>query len=137
MAAEALARGRTRLDVCATHDARVIGCRRAETSGWSGAMGVPMVETAAQAQQIASWCRYRPQGMRGGRVRHAPRRFTAVAIWCKSCPKPTNARSSTSWSCCATSWARWWFASERPVMLRSGKLLKVVEPISSQTRPSA
>ncbi len=33
----------------------------------AGAMGVmvPMVETAAQAQQIASWCRYRPQGVRG------------------------------------------------------------------------
>jgi 2-keto-3-deoxy-L-rhamnonate aldolase RhmA len=31
------------------------------------AMGimVPMVETAAQAQQIASWCRYRPEGVRG------------------------------------------------------------------------
>jgi 2-keto-3-deoxy-L-rhamnonate aldolase RhmA len=33
----------------------------------AGAMGimVPMVETAAQAGQIASWCRYRPQGVRG------------------------------------------------------------------------
>jgi 2-keto-3-deoxy-L-rhamnonate aldolase RhmA len=33
----------------------------------AGAMGimVPMVETAAQAQQIASWCRYRPEGVRG------------------------------------------------------------------------
>jgi 2-keto-3-deoxy-L-rhamnonate aldolase RhmA len=33
----------------------------------AGAMGimVPMVETAAQAQQIASWCRYRPHGVRG------------------------------------------------------------------------
>jgi 2-keto-3-deoxy-L-rhamnonate aldolase RhmA len=33
----------------------------------AGAMGimVPMVETAAQARQIASWCRYRPQGVRG------------------------------------------------------------------------
>jgi 2-keto-3-deoxy-L-rhamnonate aldolase RhmA len=33
----------------------------------AGAMGimVPMVETAAQAQQIVSWCRYRPQGVRG------------------------------------------------------------------------
>jgi 2-keto-3-deoxy-L-rhamnonate aldolase RhmA len=33
----------------------------------AGAMGimVPMVETAAQAAQIASWCRYRPQGVRG------------------------------------------------------------------------
>ena len=29
----------------------------------AGATGVPMVETAAQAQQIASWCRYRPQGV--------------------------------------------------------------------------
>jgi 2-keto-3-deoxy-L-rhamnonate aldolase RhmA len=33
----------------------------------AGAMGimVPMVETAAQAKQIASWCRYRPDGVRG------------------------------------------------------------------------
>jgi len=33
----------------------------------AGAMGimVPMVETAAQARQIASWCRYRPEGVRG------------------------------------------------------------------------
>jgi 2-keto-3-deoxy-L-rhamnonate aldolase RhmA len=33
----------------------------------AGAVGimVPMVETAAQAQQIASWCPYRPQGVRG------------------------------------------------------------------------
>src|SRR5271169_2705040 len=33
----------------------------------AGAMGimVPMVETAAQAAQIAAWCRYRPQGARG------------------------------------------------------------------------
>jgi 2-keto-3-deoxy-L-rhamnonate aldolase RhmA len=33
----------------------------------AGAMGimVPMVETAAQARLIASWCRYRPQGVRG------------------------------------------------------------------------
>jgi len=26
---------------------------------------VPMVETAAQARQIASWCRYHPEGVRG------------------------------------------------------------------------
>jgi 2-keto-3-deoxy-L-rhamnonate aldolase RhmA len=33
----------------------------------AGAMGimVPMVDTAVQAQQIASWCRYRPEGIRG------------------------------------------------------------------------
>jgi 2-keto-3-deoxy-L-rhamnonate aldolase RhmA len=33
----------------------------------AGAMGimVPMVETPAQAQQIASWCRYCPEGVRG------------------------------------------------------------------------
>jgi 2-keto-3-deoxy-L-rhamnonate aldolase RhmA len=33
----------------------------------SGAMGImaPMVETAAQAKQIASWCRYRPDEVRG------------------------------------------------------------------------
>jgi 2-keto-3-deoxy-L-rhamnonate aldolase RhmA len=33
----------------------------------AGAMGimVPMVETAEQARQIASWCRYPPQGVRG------------------------------------------------------------------------
>jgi 2-keto-3-deoxy-L-rhamnonate aldolase RhmA len=33
----------------------------------AGAMGimVPMVETAAQAEQIARWCRYRPEGVRG------------------------------------------------------------------------
>jgi hypothetical protein len=33
----------------------------------AGAMGimVPMVETAAQAGHIASWCRYRPEGVRG------------------------------------------------------------------------
>lgn len=33
----------------------------------AGAMGimVPMVETAEQAAQIAAWCRYRPQGVRG------------------------------------------------------------------------
>jgi 2-keto-3-deoxy-L-rhamnonate aldolase RhmA len=33
----------------------------------AGAMGimVPMVETAAQARQIVSWCRYRPDGVRG------------------------------------------------------------------------
>jgi 2-keto-3-deoxy-L-rhamnonate aldolase RhmA len=33
----------------------------------AGAMGimVPMVETPAQAQQIASWCHYRPEGVRG------------------------------------------------------------------------
>lgn len=33
----------------------------------AGVMGimVPMVETAAQAARIASWCRYRPQGVRG------------------------------------------------------------------------
>jgi 2-keto-3-deoxy-L-rhamnonate aldolase RhmA len=33
----------------------------------SGAMGimVPMVETAEQARQIASWCRYPPEGVRG------------------------------------------------------------------------
>ncbi|MBV9860464.1 MAG: aldolase [Alphaproteobacteria bacterium] len=33
----------------------------------AGAMGimVPMVETAEQARQIAAWCRYRPQGVRG------------------------------------------------------------------------
>jgi hypothetical protein len=33
----------------------------------AGAMGimVPIIETAAQAQQIASWCRYRRQGVRG------------------------------------------------------------------------
>jgi 2-keto-3-deoxy-L-rhamnonate aldolase RhmA len=33
----------------------------------AGAMGimVPMVESAAQANQIASWCRYRPEGVRG------------------------------------------------------------------------
>jgi 2-keto-3-deoxy-L-rhamnonate aldolase RhmA len=33
----------------------------------AGAMGimVPMVESPAQAQQIASWCRYRPEGVRG------------------------------------------------------------------------
>ena len=32
-----------------------------------GAMGimVPMVETRAQAETIASWCRYRPEGVRG------------------------------------------------------------------------
>jgi 2-keto-3-deoxy-L-rhamnonate aldolase RhmA len=33
----------------------------------AGAMGimVPMVETEAQARQIAAWCRYRPEGVRG------------------------------------------------------------------------
>jgi 2-keto-3-deoxy-L-rhamnonate aldolase RhmA len=33
----------------------------------AGAMGimVPMVESAAQARQIAAWCRYRPAGVRG------------------------------------------------------------------------
>jgi 2-keto-3-deoxy-L-rhamnonate aldolase RhmA len=33
----------------------------------AGAMGimVPMVESAAQARQIACWCRYRPEGVRG------------------------------------------------------------------------
>jgi 2-keto-3-deoxy-L-rhamnonate aldolase RhmA len=33
----------------------------------AGAMGimVPMVETAEQAAQIAAWCRYRPEGVRG------------------------------------------------------------------------
>jgi 2-dehydro-3-deoxyglucarate aldolase/4-hydroxy-2-oxoheptanedioate aldolase len=33
----------------------------------AGAMGimVPMVESPAQAQQIASWCRYGPEGVRG------------------------------------------------------------------------
>lgn len=33
----------------------------------AGAMGimVPMVETASQAEQIARWCRYRPEGVRG------------------------------------------------------------------------
>jgi 2-keto-3-deoxy-L-rhamnonate aldolase RhmA len=33
----------------------------------AGAMGimVPMVETAEQARQIVSWCRYRPEGVRG------------------------------------------------------------------------
>ncbi|MGQ0675337.1 MAG: HpcH/HpaI aldolase family protein [Rhodospirillales bacterium] len=33
----------------------------------AGIMGimVPMVETAEQARKIASWCRYRPQGVRG------------------------------------------------------------------------
>jgi len=33
----------------------------------AGAMGimVPMVESAEQARQIASWCRYRPDGVRG------------------------------------------------------------------------
>lgn len=33
----------------------------------AGAMGimVPMVETATQAAQIAAWCRYRPDGVRG------------------------------------------------------------------------
>lgn len=33
----------------------------------AGAMGimVPMVETAAQAAQVVSWCRYRPHGVRG------------------------------------------------------------------------
>src|SRR4051812_39036314 len=33
----------------------------------AGAMGimVPMLETAEQAEQLASWCRYRPLGVRG------------------------------------------------------------------------
>src|SRR5260370_6031210 len=33
----------------------------------AGAMGimVPMVETREQAEKIASWCRYRPEGVRG------------------------------------------------------------------------
>lgn len=33
----------------------------------AGAMGimVPMIETKAQAEQLAAWCRYRPQGRRG------------------------------------------------------------------------
>jgi 2-keto-3-deoxy-L-rhamnonate aldolase RhmA len=33
----------------------------------AGAMGimVPMVETGEQAAQIAAWCRYRPEGVRG------------------------------------------------------------------------
>ena len=33
----------------------------------AGAMGimVPMMETAAQAESLASWCRYRPDGIRG------------------------------------------------------------------------
>jgi len=33
----------------------------------AGAMGimVPMVETAAQAMEVAAWCRYRPEGLRG------------------------------------------------------------------------
>ena len=33
----------------------------------AGAMGimVPMIETAEQAEKLASWCRYRPEGVRG------------------------------------------------------------------------
>ncbi len=33
----------------------------------AGAFGimVPMIETTAQAQELASWCRYRPEGVRG------------------------------------------------------------------------
>ena len=33
----------------------------------AGAMGimVPMIETSAQAEQLAAWCRYRPEGRRG------------------------------------------------------------------------
>jgi 2-keto-3-deoxy-L-rhamnonate aldolase RhmA len=33
----------------------------------AGAMGimVPMLETKAQAEQLAAWCRYRPEGRRG------------------------------------------------------------------------
>lgn len=33
----------------------------------AGAMGImaPLIETAAQAESLAKWCRYRPQGVRG------------------------------------------------------------------------
>jgi 2-keto-3-deoxy-L-rhamnonate aldolase RhmA len=48
---------------------RVAACERHLVTGMldAGAMGimVPMVETAAQAEQLASWCRFPPQGTRG------------------------------------------------------------------------
>lgn len=48
---------------------RVPGCQRHLISPVldAGAMGimVPMLETVAQARDLVSWCRYRPQGTRG------------------------------------------------------------------------
>ena len=48
---------------------RVPGCHRHLISPVldAGAMGimVPMLETAAQARDLVSWCRYRPEGTRG------------------------------------------------------------------------
>jgi 2-keto-3-deoxy-L-rhamnonate aldolase RhmA len=48
---------------------RVPGCQRHLISPVldAGAMGimVPMLETVAQARDLVSWCRYRPEGTRG------------------------------------------------------------------------
>jgi 2-keto-3-deoxy-L-rhamnonate aldolase RhmA len=62
----------------------------------AGAMGimVPMVETAAQAKQIASWCRYRPDGCVAS-PSACRTTITAAAMFCKSCARPTSAHSSS------------------------------------------
>src|ERR1700730_1121437 len=61
----------------------------------AGVMGimVPMVETAAHAQQIASWCRYRHKVCAGSRSA-CRTTTTAAAMSCKSSVKRTSARSS-------------------------------------------
>ena len=63
----------------------------------AGAMGImaPMVETAAQAQQIASWCRYRPDGVRGVAFGMPHDDYDGAAMLCKSCARPTSAPSSS------------------------------------------
>ena len=63
----------------------------------AGAMGImaPMVETAAQAQQIASWCRYRPDGVRGVAFGMPHDDYDGAAMLCKSCARPTSALSSS------------------------------------------
>ena len=62
----------------------------------AGALGimVPMVETAAQARQIASWCRYRPQGFVAS-PSACRMTITVTAMSCKSCARPISAPSSS------------------------------------------
>ncbi len=66
----------------------------------AGAMGimVPMVETAEQARQIASWCRYPPDGRARLGLRHGARRLRGRRCRRRRCAPPTSARWSSRWS---------------------------------------
>src|SRR4051794_36931385 len=58
---------------------------------------VPMVEPEEQARQIASWCRYPPQGVRGSAFGMAHDDY-AAAMSRRRCASPTSAPWLSRWS---------------------------------------